>query len=169
MATMKPILILSLGTLILPHALLAASASKESEYQQVRTIALRDSRVQAAYRDADRRLDAKIIQIDPALEPYVKTKAAAREGTAAPKPAKAAPKPAATKPAPPKTKHVVAKGETLGSIASQHHVTVAALKTANHIQDERKLRVGQVLTIPAGKPAPKSQDEGFWSRLKHGF
>ncbi len=175
------ILSLALSVLLVPHGLhAAASAAAEKEYQQVRTIALRDARVQSAYRDADRRLDAKIIQIDPALESYVKARQAAREGTPAPKPvakpfvaAKPVTKPA-TKPAPAKpaaqskTTHVVASGETLGGIAAKHHVTVAALKSANHIQDERKLRVGQVLTIPTGNTAPtKKKDEGVWSRLMH--
>ena len=181
------ILFLALGFLILPQGLRAASApATEKEYQQVRTIALRDARVQAAYREADRRLDAKIIQIDPALESCVKSRQAAREGTPAPK---ATPKPVAkpfvtakpaaklaskpvAKPAPAKPvaqgTHVVASGETLGGIAAKHHVSVAALKTVNHIQDERKLRVGQVLTIPTGKTAPTTKrDGGVWSRLMH--
>ena len=90
------ILILTLGILILPHGLRAASSAvTEKEYQQVRTIALRDARVQSAYRDADRRLDSKIIQIDPALASYVNARQAAREGTAAPK---AAAKPVTAKP-----------------------------------------------------------------------
>ena len=169
------------SALILPHGLHAAgSAATEKEYQQVRTIALRDARVQAAYRDADRRLDAKIIQIDPALESYVKRKQQQREGVAVSKEPKVTPK-AAAKPAPSatpkkmavkstatKSTHTVAGGETLGGIAARHHVSVSALKNANHISDERKLRVGQVLTIPAGKGAPAAKkDESFWSRLMH--
>ena len=177
------ILILSLGVLLLPHGLRAASsAATEKEYQQVRTIALRDARVQSAYRDADRRLDAKIIQIDPALESYVKGRQAAREGTPAPKPVakpfvaakpavKPAPKPVTkSAPAKPAAKgtHVVASGETLGGIAAKHRVSVAALKSANHIQDERKLRVGQALTIPSGKTTPQAKKDGsVWSRLMH--
>jgi LysM repeat protein len=141
--------ILPLVLVIFPCTLDAAPASMEKEYQQVRTIALRDRRVQEAYRDADRKLDEKIIKIDPALESYVKAKAAAREGTAAPKTASPAARPPA-KPFVAKTTHVVALGETLGGIAAKYHVTVAALKSANNIQDERKLRAGQSLTIPAG-------------------
>ena len=178
---MNRILLLAFSVLLLPHGLRAASsAATEKEYQQVRTIALRDARVQAASREADRRLDAKIIQIDPALDSYVKARQAAREGTPAPKPvakpfvtAKPVARPA-TKSAPAKPAvankgtHVVAIGETLGGIAAKHHVNVAALKTANHIQDERKLRVGQVLTIPTGKTAPTTKrDGGVWSRLMH--
>lgn len=181
------ILILTLGVFILPHGLRAASsAATEKEYQQVRTIALRDARVQAAYRDADRKLDEKIIRIDPALESYVKARQAARDGTPAAKPKpvakplvaakptpQPAPKPAAkAAPAKPavqgKTTHVVANGETLGGIAAKYHVNTAALKSANRIQDERKLRVGQTLTIPSGKAAPQpAKSESVWSRLMH--
>ncbi len=184
------ILILTLGILISSNGLHAASsATTEKEYQQVRTIALRDARVQSAYRDADRRLDAKILQIDPALESYVRGRQSAREGIPAPQPAakpfvtaKPSTKPAAKytpakpspKPAPAnhvaasRTTHVVASGETLGGIATKHRVSVAALKSANHIQDDRKLRVGQVLTLPStkGTPAPKTE-RGVWSRLMH--
>jgi len=52
----------------------SAAGSQEQEYQQVRTIALRDARVRAAYEDADRRLEEKILQIDPALASYVHTR-----------------------------------------------------------------------------------------------
>lgn len=177
------ILVLSLGVIFFPHGLRAASsAATEKEYQQVRTIALRDARVQSAYRDADRKLDAKIIQIDPALESFVKARQAAREGVPAPKStAKVQTKPFTTtkpvaKPAPAKPAaasgkgtHVVAAGETLSAIATKYHVSVSALKDTNQIKDERKLRVGQVLTIPTGKAgsaAPKKQESG-WSRLMH--
>ena len=186
---MNPIFTLALAILVLPHGLHAApSAAAEKEYQQVRTIAMRDARVQAAYRDADRRLDEKIIRIDPALESYVKARQAAREGVPAPKPApkpaakpavikpfvvakpaaKPAAVPAAAKSSASKTTHVVASGETLGGIAAKHRVNVTALKNANHIQDERKLRVGQTLTIPSAKGAPQPKPEqGGWSRLMH--
>jgi LysM repeat protein len=168
------ILIFSLAAILIPHGLRAESpAGTEKEYQQVRTIALRDARVQSAYRDADRRLDAKIVQIDPALEAYVKAKQAAREGTPAPKAtarvfAKPAPKPAAKAAAAGRGTHIIASGETLGGIATKYHVSVAALKGANHIADERKLRVGQTLTIPSGKSAaPAKKDDATNSRLMH--
>ena len=175
------ILVLTLGLIFLPHGLRAASsAATEKEYQQVRTIALRDARVQSAYRDADRRLDAKIIQIDPALESYVKARQAGREGVPAPKSATkpvmkafTTAKPAAkTVPAKisvaGKSTHTVAAGETLSGIAAKHRVSVAALKDTNQIKDERKLRIGQVLTIPGGKSAvPAKKQESGWSRLMH--
>jgi len=55
-------------------------------------------------------------------------------------------------------KHVVAKGETLTSIAKQYNIPIAELKKANKIQDERKLQIGQILTVPTAK-APDSTDK----------
>ena len=178
---MKSRILLFSAAVLLPHRLVAASdAALEKEYQQMRIIALRDPRVQAAYRDADRRLDAKIVQIDPALDSYVRSKQAARENGSAPKspqpqpPPKrttsAAPKPV-TKPAVKKSgtslgTHVVSAGETLGAIAARHRVSVSGLRSTNQIKDERKLRVGQVLTIPTAREAvPGKETESIWSRL----
>ena len=48
-------------------------------------------------------------------------------------------------------KHVVAKGETLTSIAKQYNISIADLKKANKIENERKMQIGQVLTVPAVK------------------
>ena len=162
----------------------AASAStQEQEYQQVRKIALRDARVRAGYEEADQRLTAKILQIDPALKAYVEnrdaghapaetTKTAASHERHAKPPAagssgadsgsSVAKKTHPAKPAASKTSeatHIVAKGETLGSIARKYGVTVAALKSANHIQDERKLQAGHTITIPKGAKQ-KSEGEG---------
>ena len=49
--------------------------------------------------------------------------------------------------------HIVARGETLTSIAKQHSVTVSDLQKANHIENDRKLQIGQTLIIPTGSPA----------------
>ena len=141
----KHFLLLPITFLAIPLSLSAApSDSQEQEYQQIRKIALRDPRVRAAYEEADQRLEGKIVQIDPALKTYVKTRAS---GSVPPAPQKDA-KLVTAKKQTPRTTHVVAKNETLGSIASRYGVTVAALKTTNQIQDERKLRAGQTLTIP---------------------
>jgi murein DD-endopeptidase MepM/ murein hydrolase activator NlpD len=48
--------------------------------------------------------------------------------------------------------HTVARGETLGKIASEHGVTVTALKIANRLKSDQ-IRVGQVLAIPGGAAA----------------
>ncbi len=55
--------------------------------------------------------------------------------------------------------HVVARGETLTSIARMHKVTIDELQKLNHIENDRKLQIGQTLVIPAaanaaGSPAP---------------
>src|SRR5213075_1173593 len=44
--------------------------------------------------------------------------------------------------------HVVAKGETLTSIAKMHKVTVEELQKFNHNENDRKLQIGQTIMIP---------------------
>src|SRR4051794_41184531 len=50
--------------------------------------------------------------------------------------------------------HVVAKGETLTSIAKMHKVTVEELQKFNHIENDRKLQIGQTIMIPAPGSSP---------------
>jgi LysM repeat protein len=52
--------------------------------------------------------------------------------------------------------HVVAKGETLTSIAKAHKVGVQELQKFNHIENDRALQIGQTIMIPtaAGSPSP---------------
>ncbi len=175
---LRPILY-SFALIVLSNPLrLQAADNLEQEYQQVKKIALRDAKVRAAYEDADRRLEAKIVQIDPALASYAATRAAGKPAAAQKvPPAKATPAPKAAAKAPVakggfrpmasgKT-HTVAKGETLGGIASHYGVSVAALKAANHIQDERKLPVGEVLTIPGAKKTatPAKSEKSWWEKM----
>jgi murein DD-endopeptidase MepM/ murein hydrolase activator NlpD len=73
---------------------------------------------------------------------------------AAPAPAVAPPvsKPVAAAPAA-ATVHVVNKGDTLHSIAHQHHVPVAELAKANNLDQSAKLSLGMKLTVPGAKTA----------------
>ena len=131
---------------LLASPLCARSASpttQEQDYEQVRRIALRDAKVRAAYAEADRKLEARILQIDPTLAPYVRRRAAGNPAAA--KPA-STPKTVADRPF--RRAHTVVKGDTLGSLAVKYGVSVAALKATNRIADEKKLPVGQVLAIP---------------------
>jgi LysM repeat protein len=51
--------------------------------------------------------------------------------------------------------HIVARGETLTSIAKMYNVSVMELQKFNHIENDRKLQIGQTLAIPgAGAPPP---------------
>ena len=50
--------------------------------------------------------------------------------------------------------HVVARGETLTSIAKQNKIGVEELQKFNHIEDGRKLQAGQTIMIPAPSASP---------------
>jgi LysM repeat protein len=145
----------------------------DQEYAQVRKIALKDPRVQEAFRKADERLDEKILEIDPTLKPIVERHAAV-PATADTERTKSQP---AASPVAEGRHHIVAKGETLGSIAAHYDVKVAILEKVNHITDDRKLQVGQKLLIPSpdsaqaqpSSEAPETQPgsgAGLWDRLK---
>jgi len=58
------------------------------------------------------------------------------------------------------TVHVVAKGETLYSLARKYNVTLKELLTKNGISDPSGLRAGARLVIP-GKVAPKSEKKTY--------
>jgi LysM repeat protein len=56
--------------------------------------------------------------------------------------------------------HTVARGETLTSIAKMHNVSLSELQKANHIENDRKLQIGQTIIIPtasAASPAPAGE------------
>lgn len=50
--------------------------------------------------------------------------------------------------------YTVVSGDTLGGIAQRHGVKQGELAVLNNITDPRKLRVGQVLKLPAGAKSP---------------
>jgi hypothetical protein len=152
-----------------------ARADQAHEYAEVRKIALKDPKVQAAFDRANEKLDERILEIDPTLKPYMdklKGHPAETAKPAAAKPVKQPPQAANT--------HIVAKGETLSSIALEYKVSVSSLKSANSIADERKLRVGRKLIIPAQSPAPSApaarhheettkKEPSLWDRLQNSF
>ncbi len=154
-------------------SLATASSDQAREYDEARKIALKDPKVQAAFEKANEKLDDRIIEIDPSLKPYVekrRNQAAVPRETAkpsAPAPAAATQPPVAKTAAGDAVTHMVAKGETLSSIALQYKVSISSLKSANKISDERKLRIGQKLAIPQAKGAEEKKGEpGFWDRLR---
>ena len=163
--------------LLFPLALSAADQS--AEYEQVRRIAMRDPGVRSAFAAADRKLEERILKIDPTLKAYVG--AQKRPATAKKQPntnlsERPARKPVAVQPAGNKGgKYTVVKGDTLTAIAAAHGTTLASLKAANSMTDRSKLAAGQVLVLPAGtkKPAappaspgkPKAQEKSWWQSL----
>jgi LysM repeat protein len=57
--------------------------------------------------------------------------------------------------------HLVARGETLTSIAKMHGVTVSELQKLNHIENDRKLQIGQTILISGSPtPAPSASSTG---------
>ena len=52
--------------------------------------------------------------------------------------------------------HVVARGETLTSIAKMHKVGIEELQKFNHIENDRKLQIGQTLVIPGAQATAPS-------------
>jgi LysM repeat protein len=123
--------------------------------------------------EQSKRIDSLTQQVAK-LRLFLETKnevAAASAGEEPPKPpaeaAPEAPKAEAVAKAEPKaeegdgTKHVVAKGETLTSIAKHYNIPLAELQKANKNVNDRKLQIGQTLTIPTPKTpesAPEKKD-----------
>lgn len=50
--------------------------------------------------------------------------------------------------------HTIAKGETLTAIAKMHKVSIDELQKLNHIENDRKLQVGQTILIPVPSASP---------------
>lgn len=56
--------------------------------------------------------------------------------------------------------HIVARGETLTSIARMHNISVSELQKFNHIDNPLKLQAGQTLLIPPSPiPSPSSSGD----------
>ena len=108
------------------------------EYNQVRKIALKDPKVQAAFRRANDELDRRIIEIDPSLKPFVEQQRGTRKAAHSKKTTASA-------------THVVAKGETLTSIARRYRLSVERLVQVNHLSKQAPLQVGQKLIIPSDR------------------
>jgi LysM repeat protein len=91
------------------------------------------------------KLEQQIAHMRPGVMIGESTPSAAAPGAAVA--AAASPNPAGA------NTHIVARGETLTSIAKMYKVTVDELQAANHIEDGRKLQAGQTIIIPVASPA----------------
>ena len=143
---MKPfrtaIVLFAACTVSLTSVLAAQGDDLALEYEQVKKIALKDPKVRAAFDKANQMLDRRMIQIYPSLKPFIEAQRAKAKRSE--KAAKSAP---ALRSAAGRT-HIVAKGETLTSIAKRYKLSVDRLAKANNIAKEGTLKVGQKLVIP---------------------
>lgn len=144
--TMKPLRIVIVLFAACTASVASVAAAQGSdlalEYEQVKKIALKDPKVRAAFDRADQMLDRRMIQIYPGLKPFIEAQRAKAKRSE--KAAKSAP---AQGSAAGRT-HIVAKGETLTSIARRYKLSVNSLAQANGIAKQGTLRVGQKLVIP---------------------
>jgi LysM repeat protein len=155
-------LALSLFSVFVPVAV-ADEAQMVQELRELRQLVQQQSRHIEVLAEQVARLNRllDVRSANPALAPLPATSPDAPAATAEPVPEapKAEPvvKAESTAAGP---KHVVAKGETLTSIAKQYNISVADLKKANKIENERKMQIGQVLTVPAIKEtdAPEKKE-----------
>ncbi len=148
------------------HALAAASASAEevSPAQELRelrqVVQMQTKQIELLAEQVSRLTRALYAQHPPELAPSAPT-TTLEPVKLSPEPVPEAPKAEAIPKAeavPAGAKHVVAKGETLTSIAKQYNIPIADLKNANKIENERKLQIGHVLTVPAIK-TPETPDK----------
>lgn len=63
--------------------------------------------------------------------------------------------------------HVVAKGHTIEAIANRYHVTAKSIIEANHLKDVKRLKPGDVLTIPKVDAPKKSEHEAGSTAAGH--
>ncbi len=142
------------ATLILPFCAASAQtpapeAAKSAEAAQIETLAKKideqNTKIDALSQEI-LKLEQQISHIRPGI----------MIGESTPSPANpAAPAASTLHPAPAGNTHIVARGETLTSIAKMYKVTVDELQKANHIEDGRKLQAGQTISIPtSATPTP---------------
>ena len=159
---MKPLVICSLAV-----AAVLASSSTEARAQTFAT----NEKANAQLETLTKKIDEQNMKIDALSQQLLKLEqqiASARPGVIVGEPPAppAAPAPAAattgsgTSPSASATgsgnEHVVAKGETLISIAKAHKVGVDELQKFNHIEDARKLQAGQTIMIPVPGASPSA-------------
>jgi LysM repeat protein len=158
MPPMKPsallLLLLALAFCSNASAQTAASAPRDNNGSQLETL-IRKIDEQNMKIDALSQQILKLEQQISSIRPGVMI----GETTPPPAPAAAAAATAASSVTPQGgNAHVVAKGETLTSIAKAYKVGVGELQKFNHIENDRALQIGQTVMIPTpgASPAPTS-------------
>ena len=147
------------ATLILPFCAASAQtpapeAAKSAEAAQIETLAKKideqNAKIDALSQEI-LKLEQQISHIRPGI----------MIGESTPAPANAAASGASPSHLATGNTHIVARGETLTSIAKMYKVTVDELQKANHIEDGRKLQAGQTISIPtSATPTPSPAASG---------
>jgi LysM repeat protein len=147
---------------VLSAVILGANASAQ-------TFAGNDDKTEKLLEALSKKIDEQNVKIDTLSQQILKLEeqvSKVRPGviigeTPSPSPTTSAtaeaPKPAPTQQS--GNSHVVAKGETLTSIAKMHKVTVEELQKFNHIENDRKLQIGQTIMIPPAS-SPSASPNG---------
>src|SRR5437867_1706380 len=141
------------ATLILPFCAASAQtpapeAAKSAEAAQIETLAKKIDE-QNAKIDA---LSQEVLKLEQEIS-HIRPGIMIGESTPSANPA--APAMAPSHSAAAGNTHIVARGETLTSIAKMYKVTIDELQKANHIEDGRKLQAGQTISIPtSATPTP---------------
>jgi lysozyme len=152
MPTSEKMKLLALGvSAVLFAELLTVSASAQSP-----SASADGSQLQALAKKIDEQnakidmLSQQILKLQQQLE---KARSGVMIGEATPAATTSASTESSPHPASGGNTYTVARGETLTSIAKMHNVTVSELQKFNHIENDRKLQIGQTILIP-GSPAP---------------
>ncbi len=157
---MSRIFLLSATLGFFAPALLAADSPLAQEVHELR----RDVQMQAkkieALSEQILRLTqltetAKAAPVPVALPPPAATTQMVKTAPVPAAPATPAPEIPKAEAMPPPIKHTVEKGETLTSIAKHYNIPLPDLQKLNKITNDRKLQIGQTLSVPAGK-APET-------------
>ena len=99
-------------------------------------------------------LSQQILKIEQQLDHAVRPGVMIGEATPPAGVPTAPPESAKSSPPPGTNTHTIAKGETLTAIAKMHKVSIEELQKFNHIENDRKLQVGQTILIPGSSSSP---------------
>lgn len=141
-------------TLLLCAVFVAATAPAQT-FSRTPSISAEADKLDALAKKIDQqnvKIDLLSQQILKLEQLITNTRPGVMIGEATPSAAPSAPSPEAARP-PNGNAHVVARGETLTSIAKMHNVSVTELQKFNHIENDRKLQIGQTIMVPTS-PTP---------------
>lgn len=154
----RSLLIVGIGSLVMSSVYAQDNAGWIEELRQLRKTVEQQSKQIEVLSQQIARLNATLENKAGSPSPAAPAAAAGETAPAGPEEF-ASPAPGA-KSEPGVPKHVILKGETLTSIAKHYNISLADLLKANKDINERKLQIGQSISLPANvqtknpEPAP---------------